>query len=198
MTEEMLEGILAWLSSNSATLWFLAYWGVLALLAGLEFALPAFQQPPEREKRWSTNLGLGIVNMMLAPLAPVSAVWGAQWAQDHGFGLLNWISGLFWVAVLATFAIRSLAGYLFHVSMHKVPLFWRMHRVHHLDTHLDVSTSLRSHPLEFAAMFLTMVPIAIAFGLDPWALAAFEIVESLISLLCHANLRLRERRDRPL
>jgi sterol desaturase/sphingolipid hydroxylase (fatty acid hydroxylase superfamily) len=198
MTWEMLEDILAGLSPCSDAFWFLAYWGFLALLAGLESALPAFQQLPQRDKRWPTNLGLGVVNMFLTPLAPVSAVWGAQWAQSQGFGLLNAIGGPWWVAVVATFAIRSFAGYLFHVSMHKVPLFWRMHRVHHLDTHLDVSTSLRSHPLEFAAMFLTMAPIAIAFGLDPWALAAFEIVESLISLLSHANLRLPERLDRSL
>src|SRR5260221_6017545 len=143
MTEEMLEGILAWLWSNSATLWFLAYWGVLALLAGLEFAIPAFQQPPLREKRWPTNLGLGIVNMMLAPLAPVSAVWGAQWAQSHGIGLLNVAGGPFWVALIATFPIRDFGGYVLPVLMHKALPFWRMHRVHHSDTQFDVSTTLR-------------------------------------------------------
>ena len=27
--------------------------------------------------------------------------------------------------------------------MHKVPLLWRVHRVHHTDTELDVSTTVR-------------------------------------------------------
>ncbi len=198
MTRETLAGITAWLSSNTDTLWLLAYWGVLALFAGLEAFIPAFQQPPQREKRWPTNLGLGIVNMMLAPLAPVSAVWGAQWAQDHGFGLLNAMGGPLWVAVIATFAIRDFAGYLFHVLMHKAAVFWRMHRVHHFDTHLDASTSLRSHPLEFAALLLTMVLLAIAFGLDPWALAAYEIVLGIVNIYSHANLRLPQRLDRVL
>jgi len=75
---------------------------------------------------------------------------------------------------------------------------WRMNRVHHFDTHLDVSTGLRSHPLEFAGLLLTMVPLAILFGLDPWALAAYEIVESIANLLIHANLRLPEPLDRAL
>ncbi len=198
MTQDTLEGILAWLSLYADMLWFFAYWGLLALLAGLETAIPAFQQPPQREKRWPTNLGLGIVNIMLMPLAPVSAVWGAQWAQSHGLGLLNVVGGPLWTAVIATFAIRDFAGYLLHVLMHKVLLFWRMHRVHHFDTHLDVSTSLRSHPLEFAVLLLTMVPLAIAFGLDPWALAAYALVQSIIDLLSHANLRLPEPLDRPL
>jgi sterol desaturase/sphingolipid hydroxylase (fatty acid hydroxylase superfamily) len=135
---------------------------------------------------------------MLAPLAPVSAVLGAEWAQRHGIGLLNIADAPLWIAVIATFAIRDFAGYLFHVLMHKVALFWRMHRVHHFDTHLDVSTSLRSHPLEFAAIFFTMVPLVIAFGLDPWALAAYEIVLVIVNLYSHANLRLPELLDRPL
>jgi len=198
MIRETLEGILASLWFDADMLWFFAYWGLLALLAGLEALIPAFRQPPRWDKRWPTNLGLGIVNMMLAPLAPVSAVWGAQWAHSQGFGLLNVAAAPLWIAVIATFAIRSLASYSFHILMHKVPLLWRMHRVHHFDTHLDVSTGLRSHPLEFAGLLLTMVPLAILFGLDPWALAAYEIVESIANLLIHANLRLPEPLDRAL
>jgi sterol desaturase/sphingolipid hydroxylase (fatty acid hydroxylase superfamily) len=194
MIRETLEGILASLWFDADMLWFFAYWGLLALLAGLEALIPAFRQPPQWNKRWPTNLGLGIVNMMLAPLAPVSAVWGAQWAHSQGFGLLNVAGAPLWIAVIATFAIRSLASYSFHILMHKVPLLWRMHRVHHL----DVSTGLRSHPLEFAGLLLTMVPLAILFGLDPWALAAYEIVESIANLLIHANLRLPEPLDRAL
>ncbi len=198
MTGETLEDIAAWLSSNTDSLGFLAYWAVLALFAGLEAFTPAFRQPPQREKRWPTNLGLGIVNMMLTPLVPVSAVLGAQWAQHHGIGLLNIADVPLWLAVIATFAIRDFAGYLFHVLMHKVALFWRMHRVHHFDTQLDVSTSLRHHPLEFAAMFFTMVPVAILFGLDPWALAAYEIVLGITDAFSHANLRLPKSVDQPL
>ena len=198
MTSETLENILAWLSSNADMLWFFAYWGLLAVLAGLEVAVPAFRPPPQRDKRWPTNLGLGILNMMLAPLAPVSAVLAAQWAQSRGLGILHSAGGPLWVAVIATLAIRSFASYLFHVLMHKVPLFWRIHRIHHFDTHIDVSTSLRSHPLEFVAMLFTMATIAVVFGLNPWALAAYEVAENVVNLLTHANLRLPERLDRGL
>jgi sterol desaturase/sphingolipid hydroxylase (fatty acid hydroxylase superfamily) len=196
MNRETLGGILAWLTSD--TLWPIAYWVLLAAFAGLEAFIPAFQGSPQREKRWSTNLGLGILNMMLEPLAPVSAVLGAQWAQEHGFGLLNIASSAPWVAVIVTFAVRDFAGYLFHVVMHKTLMFWRLHRVHHFDTHLDVSTSLRSHPVEFAVIFFTMVPLAIAFGFDPWALAAYEIVLSIVNIYSHVNLRLPQRVDRLL
>jgi len=198
MMVKELEQVLARLWSDTEMLWPFAYWSLLALFGGLEVVLPAFRQVPQRIRRWPTNLGLGIVNMTLFPLVPVSAVWGAQWAESQGLGLLNVAGEPWWSAVIATFAIRSLAGYALHVVMHKIPAFWRLHRVHHLDTCLDVSTSFRSHLLEFGVAFLVMVPFAIAFGLRPWALIAYEIMEATVSLFSHANLRLPERLDRSL
>ena len=182
-------------------IWFAAFWGLLILLSGLELSMPAFEQPPDRLDRWPTNFSLGLMNMTLAPLAPVSAVWGAEWAHNQGVGILNQFSGnqfsgAWWAAVVATLAIRSLAGYAFHVLMHKIPLLWRVHRVHHFDTHLDVSTSLRSHPVEVVAMLIIMLPVAIAFGLTPWVLIAYEIVDGLSGVLSHANLRLPQTLDR--
>lgn len=180
------------------TLWFVGYWALLAALAWLESVLPAFAQAPRRERRWPTNLGFGIINVAIVPLVPVSAVLAAQWAQSNGVGLLNLVGGPWGFVLAATVAIASLAGYLVHVLLHKIRLLWRMHRIHHSDTHLDVTTTLRSHPLEFVLQFLIMVPVAAAFGLAPWALAAYELLEAFVNLAAHANLRLPDRLDRAL
>jgi sterol desaturase/sphingolipid hydroxylase (fatty acid hydroxylase superfamily) len=64
-----------------------------------------------------------------------------------------------------------------------------VHRVHHLDTELDVSTTVRFHPLEFVIGLLPGVPIVVAFGLTPWALAVYELVDVVITLWSHSNLR---------
>jgi sterol desaturase/sphingolipid hydroxylase (fatty acid hydroxylase superfamily) len=198
MNGEALEAIREWFSSNTDIVWFLVYWGTLVLFAGLEVFTPAFQEEAQRQQRWPTNIGLGIVNMTLVPLVPVSAIWGAYWAQSQGLGLLNVVGIPWWAGVIATFLLRSLAGYIFHLLMHKVPLFWRLHRVHHSDMHLDVSTTVRSHPVEVVVLFLAMVPLAIAFGFNPWALIVYETIEGIVGLLSHTNLRLPERLDRAL
>lgn len=199
MIWETLESLPLWLSSETGELaWFFAYWGFLALLAGLEYFIPGFQHPPLRGQRWPMNLGLGLLNVLFAPLAPVSVVWGAQWAQIHGQGLLNFVGGTWWIAVTATVVIRSFIGYAIHVVSHKIPLFWRLHRVHHLDTHVDVTTTLRTHPLEFALSFLILLPLTIALGLTPWILAVYDIVQGVAGLISHANLRLPDRLDRSL
>jgi sterol desaturase/sphingolipid hydroxylase (fatty acid hydroxylase superfamily) len=198
MQDAFLQLFGAWLLPDPQTIWLVAYWAILAGFAWLEAIAPAFGSAPLRDRRWPTNIGFGVVNALLLPLAPVTAVIGAQWAQENGWGLLNVLEAPWWVAVVATFAIRSLGGYAFHVAMHKVHLFWRMHRVHHSDVHLDVTTTTRSHPFEFVAALLTMAPLAVIGGLDPLALVAYEIVEGATSLAAHANLRLPERVDRPL
>jgi sterol desaturase/sphingolipid hydroxylase (fatty acid hydroxylase superfamily) len=186
---------LVWFKTDLDMVWFASFWAFLILLSGLEVFFPAFEQAPERHNRWPANVGLGLMNMTLAPLAPVSEVWAAEWAHTQGVGLLNQFSGSWWINVVATLAIRSLAGYALHVWMHKIPIMWRVHRVHHLDTHIDVSTSLRSHPGELVATLLITVPVAIAFGLITWVLIAYEIIDGLWSVFTHANLRLPETLD---
>jgi len=178
--------------------WFFIYWGLLAGLAGLETVLPARPRSAELQFRWPANISLGLVNAILSPLAPVSAVLGAQWARDHGVGLLNaaWIPG--WVAALGSLVGVSLAAYAFHMLLHKAPVLWRLHRVHHMDTDLDVSTTLRTHPLEAVLNFVTMTGVAIALGPTLWVLIGYEMTDQAVSLVSRANLRFPRWLDRPL
>jgi sterol desaturase/sphingolipid hydroxylase (fatty acid hydroxylase superfamily) len=176
----------------------LVYWFVLALFAGLEFFAPQFQNS-NRGYRWPTNFGLGLINMALIPLAPISALWASEWAQHYGTGVLNLLDGSWWLlAVIATIAIQSFTGYASHLLFHKTPWFWRVHRVHHFDTAVDVSTGLRHHPLEFLLALFIDVPVAIIFGLLPWALIVYGTVEAMFALFTHANIRLPTSMDRML
>lgn len=187
-----------WLRANGENAGFAAYLLCLAMFAAIEWARPAFGPATRRQDRWPTNFGIGILNIGLAMLVPVTAVVAAQWAKTQGFGLLNISQAPFWLAAFATVLARSFAGYLFHVTEHKVRVLWRIHRIHHCDTHLDVSTSLRNHPLELIALLCVIAPLAVAIGFDPWVLAAYELFESMTNAFAHANLRLPEKIDRPL
>jgi sterol desaturase/sphingolipid hydroxylase (fatty acid hydroxylase superfamily) len=79
-----------------------------------------------------------------------------------------------------------------------VPLFWRLHRVHHLDTQMDVSTTVRFHPLEFVVNLFIGVPVVIVLGLTPWVLLLYEILDAAITLFSHANIRLPRGLERVL
>jgi sterol desaturase/sphingolipid hydroxylase (fatty acid hydroxylase superfamily) len=104
--------------------------------------------------------------------------------------LLNTIALPTAVAVTVTLLVRGFISFFTHYLMHMVPAFWRLHRVHHLDTELDVTTTVRFHPLEFAVQILPAVPIVMAFGLTPWVLALCETLDVVVTLWTHSNTRL--------
>ena len=44
--------------------------------------------------------------------------------------------------------LLDLAIYAQHVIFHKVPMLWRLHRMHHTDNDIDVTSGARFHPFE--------------------------------------------------
>jgi sterol desaturase/sphingolipid hydroxylase (fatty acid hydroxylase superfamily) len=176
--------------------WFLTFWGALAILAALEVLIPESQAPAQRSRRWPVNLGLAILNALLASPVPALTVLAAQWAAERHIGLLDRISAPAWAAFAITITVQSLAFYGLHLWSHANPVLWRLHRVHHGDPYLDATSSLRHHPLEMIASILILTPIYVICGLSPAAVAVYEMAEAMFGLLTHANLRLPERAER--
>jgi len=175
-----------------------AYWAILVLLAGFELLVPQLLES-KRDQRWPTNFGLGFIVMAFVPLSPVSALLVADWARNHHVGLLNMLDDSWWpLAALATFTIQSLVSYVTHFVEHKVPWLWRLHRVHHLDTAIDVSTGVRHHPVEFFVTLAFDIFAVIVFGLMPWALILYGTIDGIFSLLTHANIKYPQRVDHAL
>jgi sterol desaturase/sphingolipid hydroxylase (fatty acid hydroxylase superfamily) len=177
------------------------FWASLAVLAGLEALVPQWPAG-SRDQRWPTNFTLGAVNMAVVPLIPVSSVVAAQWAETNRVGLLNVLDlpGLWWWLVVpaATVLVRSLLSYVMHIALHKVPLLWRIHRVHHFDVAIDISTGLRAHPAEFVLALVVAVAVVVAFGLHPGTLIAYETIDLMFALFSHANVRLPPRLEAAL
>jgi sterol desaturase/sphingolipid hydroxylase (fatty acid hydroxylase superfamily) len=180
---------------------FLAFWAAVVLLGSIEFLAPQHPGEADRKRRWFTNFGLGILNGLIVSAVPAATVAAALWAQESHFGLPNWLAAPWWAALIVTVLVRSLAQYAFHVLCHKAPLLWRLHRVHHSDVYLDVSSALRNHPLEVIINFTFLVLVIAIFGLSPVVLAVYETAELFANMLTHANLRIPdgiERVIRPL
>lgn len=174
------------------------FFGALVLLGGLEAFAPLGRDDIERRRRWSANGGLTVLNILILGALPVSVVVVADYAMARGWGLLNqpFVPPL--AALALGFVLRSLVGYAIHVAMHKVPLLWRVHRVHHTDTQMDVSTTVRFHPLEFMISMPILLAMAPALGISPLALMVYELFDAAMAVFTHANLRLSERLDHAL
>lgn len=165
--------------------------GALTAMAAWELAVPARRAEVPRLIRWSNNIGLVVIDTAVLRLAlPVLAVGAAAWAQTRGIGLFPLLGVSGWVAVVLAIAALDLAIYGQHILFHKVPALWRLHRMHHADPLVDVTTGLRFHPLEIVLSMAIKIALVVALGAPPLAVLLFEVILNAASLFNHANIRL--------
>ena len=179
------------------TLQFTLFFGLLAVFGILEVFF-ARRTAVRRGRRWAANFGLTAINALALALLPVSFLGAATWARGENIGLLNRLALPAALFVAANLLARGLISFVTHYLMHKIPLFWAVHRVHHLDTELDVSTTVRFHPAEFLLGLLPGVPMVVALGLDPQLLMVYELLDACVNLFSHANVRMPPAVDRIL
>lgn len=134
----------------------------------------------------------------MALALPVLAVSAAVDAKGLGLGLFNRLEWPVWVELLLCLLIFDLAIWLQHLITHKVPLFWRFHRVHHADRDFDVTTALRLHPVEIVASAMLKVGLVYLIGPSALAVIVFEVLLNATAIFNHANLRLPLGLDRLL
>ena len=72
--------------------------------------------------------------------------------------------------------------------MHIVPWLWRIHRVHHADNAVDVSTSLRNHPLELVLIFPVSIAVILVVGASPTVVLAGQTIMVAASIWQHADI----------
>ncbi len=169
--------------------------GIFALMCLLEFLIPRHQHP-QRKHRWPVNIGLAAFNMLVMKLSiGALALISAVTAQQMQWGLFNQFEAPDWVVFIATLLIMDLAIYWQHVASHLWPWLWRLHRVHHCDNEVDVTTAVRFHPFELILSMLYKSLCIIAFGLSPIAVIVFEVILNAAATFNHSNISLPARLD---
>ena len=170
--------------------------GVLAVMAAWELLAPRRHQAAERPLRWSSNLGLVVLDAVLVRiLVPTTAVGIGLLAEQRGWGLFHSFAVPGWLAILVSVIVLDLAIYLQHVLFHAVPALWRLHRMHHADLAFDVTTGVRFHPIEILLSMLIKLAVVAALGAPALAVLLFEVLLNATSMFSHGNVRLSRRLD---
>lgn len=173
--------------------------GVFLLLTVGEWLAPRRKLTIGKPARWTSNLGLVFLNsLMLRLLAPLGVVGVAWFAESRDWGVLPLLGLPFWLTVVIAVLLLDLAIYLQHVMFHAVPLFWRLHMVHHVDLDFDVTTGLRFHTVEIGLSFLIKAAVVLLLGAPALAVLIFEVLLNATSMFNHSNLRLPLGLDRVL
>ena len=156
-----------------------------------------------RRGRWLANISLVTIDTLLVRVvAPAGLTGLALYAQARGWGLLprllSPLTAQPFVAGVAAFVVLDFVIYAQHVAMHRVPILWRMHRVHHCDADVDTTTGVRFHPFEILVSLGIKAAAIVALGAPAAAVLVFEIVLNGSALFNHANWRLSPGVDRLL
>ena len=162
--------------------------GVFALMAAWEFLAPRRKLTVGRKPRWPNNLGILIVDAAAVRIIiPTAAVGVAALAAEKSWGLFHLIALPWWLAAVLGFLLLDFIIYAQHVVFHKVPLLWRLHRMHHADLDIDVSTGLRFHPIEILLSMLIKIAAVALFGIPALAVLVFEVVLNATAMFNHSN-----------
>jgi sterol desaturase/sphingolipid hydroxylase (fatty acid hydroxylase superfamily) len=187
------------IQTHEATIRLGFFLGVFALMATWEVIAPSRARMLTRVQRWSSNLGLVVLNtILLRLLFPAAAVGVALTVNAQGWGLLNALSWPFWLEVLLALIALDFAIWVQHVLFHAVPALWRLHRVHHDDLDYDLTTGARFHPIEIILSMLIKFAVIAALGPPVVAVILFEVILNAMAMFNHANIALPARVDRAL
>jgi len=185
------------LLANASLIRLAAFAGIFAAMASWEVLAPRREQKLRRGIRWPGNIGIVVVDTLLVRLVfPTTAVALALLVEAQGWGLLHALELSAWVSVPIGVVALDLAIYLQHVLFHAVPALWRLHRVHHADLDVDVTTGARFHPVEILLSMGIKLGVVVALGVPAAAVLAFEVLLNATSMFNHSNVRMPPQFDR--
>jgi sterol desaturase/sphingolipid hydroxylase (fatty acid hydroxylase superfamily) len=155
----------------------------------LEHVKPLRSPNLARAKRWPGNIGLFAVDVIAIGLPLNGLVFFILlWTEHQGVGLMNILDLPYWIKIMIGVLALDALMYFQHRLSHAQPLLWRLHKVHHADTEMDVTTANRVHPFETLWISILRMTLVVLLGIPMVAFVIFIMTLNVISLFNHVNL----------
>ncbi len=166
-----------------------AFFGVLFIIGLWEIRFPRKKLTASKTVRWFGNLGITFINgLALRVSLPIMAVGMAVYCRENSWGLLNVFKVNDGLAIVIAVMLMDFIIYFQHVLFHSVPTLWRLHRMHHTDLDLDVSSGSRFHPIEICLSMLIKLSAIAVIGPLPAAVVVFEVFLNVTAMFNHGNI----------
>src|ERR1700719_2528246 len=143
------------------------------------------------------NLGIWVVNVVLAGFVFMPpAATRAQLEAAFALALPSWPITDPLLGFLAGFLLLDLLQYAMHRCQHAVPFLWRLHAMHHSDPDVDVTTSVRHHPIEYLIATGVYWVAALTLGIPAIVVTSHAVTVFAAASITHGNTRLPEWAER--
>ncbi len=179
------------LMNSQHSLPFYSFLIVFALMALWEWKATRREEKVPRVLRWPNNLILPLINLFLIRVIfPGATLWAAYLAYRNNFGLFYWqpVPAIF--GIIFTIIVMDWIVYYQHRLYHAVPWLWKIHRMHHTDLEVDVTTGFRFHPLEMIVSTLIKAFFIVLLGAPIYGVFLFEIIYNAAVLFNHSNIKI--------
>lgn len=161
-----------------------------ALFAILESIYPHRAAYTSKSRRWTANLGLFLIDLLAVGIPLGTAAFALiLFAQTQSWGVMHALDWPLWIKAVIGFICLDGLLYFQHRLSHKVSFLWRLHRVHHADTEMDVTTANRVHPLESVWLTFLRVSLCVVLGIPLIVLIFYQVTLNIVSIFNHANIR---------
>jgi len=169
----------------------------LSLFWLLEGIYPLKKHQYNKWKHAKTNFILLLSTLLINLIFGLITVGVFIWLDETNFGLLNQIELPIWAeAIIAILILDFTSQYLVHYILHKTPVLWRFHTVHHSDTQVDVTSGTRHHPIDFIFReTFALLGIVIA-GLPVAYYLMYRMLTVIFTYFSHADIKLPNQLDK--
>lgn len=166
----------------------------------LEGAIPLFslQYKKTRLRHAGVNFVFTVIHLIIHTFLAILIIKLSDWCAATEFGLVYWTNANVLVTILIGVLALDFSSWLVHLVMHKVPLLWRFHLIHHSDTNVDVTTGLRHHPGDSLLRGMFFLLLIFISGAPMYSVMIYQTLVVLATAFTHANIRLPVKLDKAL
>jgi sterol desaturase/sphingolipid hydroxylase (fatty acid hydroxylase superfamily) len=167
--------------------------GSLLLVAGWEFCRPRRRREFPALRRRLGNIGIWLLNIVLATFTFSPAdTFRPQLEAAFGVALPSWPIANQWASFVTAFLLLDFLHYAMHRAQHAMPFLWRFHALHHSDPDVDVTTSVRHHPIEYLLATGVYWLAVLGLGIPLFVVLSHALAVFAAASLTHGNISLPE------
>ena len=167
---------------------------LISIFIILFFMESKFQLRKRVQSRWKRifiNFIVSIPAFALLRIAFIPAmVWLSVQNQSWQFGLNYLFEAPATIQAVITIFLLDYSNYIWHILLHKLPLLWRFHLVHHTDLDLDITTAFRFHFGELIGSIFFRGAAIFLIGASPVMVLIYEIMLEAATQFHHSNMKL--------
>lgn len=132
-----------------------------------------------------SNAGMNLLISMTA-LGGLYALQG-QLRELTGGGI--WPTALpLGVQLVVSILIADIAHYTYHRALHRHPLLWRFHAIHHVPDAMHALSAGRDHPLGALAVYMVQMAPSLVLGASDEVLALLTVFIAVNGVLQHSDV----------